>query len=243
MNQAFFTLSLGIGAMAIFGSYINRSRRLLGEALHVTALDTLIALAAGLVVLPASFSLGVLTPEMLTDPTLADHASGPGLVFKTLPVVFARMAGGRFWGSLFFCFMSFAALSTVFAVFETIIASIMDYTHLSRRRVCVGVAIGMSLISLCCVAGFNVWSNFHPLGGNSLILDLEDFIVSKILLPIGAIGFVVYCTSRYGWGWKAFLNEVNAGEGAHFPKAARAYCAYVIPLIILIIFLRGLFNG
>ena len=227
MNQAFFTLSLGIGAMAIFGSYIGRERTLLGEAVNVAALDTVVAICAGLVIIPACFAYGV------------EAGQGPGLVFVTLPNVFNHMAGGRLWGSLFFLFMSFAALSTVLAVFETVIAGIRDYTGWSRGRACAVIAVAMPVLSLPCVLGFSAWSAFQPFGEGSNVLDLEDFLVSDVLLPLGSLAFALYCCHRYGWGWERFLAEANAGAGAKFPAWARRYCAYVLPLVIVTIFVLG----
>ena len=228
MNQSFFTLSLGIGAMAIFGSYIDRKRTLLGEAINVAALDTLVAICSGLIIIPACFAYGL------------EPGQGPGLIFVTLPNVFNHMPGGRFWGSLFFVFMSFAALSTVLAVFETIIACIRDYTGWSRCRTCAVVAAAMPILSLPCILGFNVWQAFQPFGKGSNVLDLEDFILSDLFLPLGALAFAFYCTRRYGWGWKNFLAEANAGEGLKIPETLRLYCAYVLPLVILILFVLGL---
>ena len=228
MNQAFFTLSLGIGAMAIFGSYIGRRRTLLGEALNVVMLDTLVAICAGLIIIPACFAYGI------------EAGQGPGLIFVTLPNVFNHMPLGRLWGSFFFVFMCFAALSTVLAVFETIIACICDYTGWSRGKACALVAVAIPLLSLPCVLGFNVWSSFHPFGPDSCVLDFEDFIVSDLLLPLGALAFAFYCTRRYGWGWQNFLAEANAGIGPKIPMALRAYCAYVLPLIIATVFVIGL---
>lgn len=230
MNQAFFTLSLGIGAMSIFGSYISRERTLLGEALNVASLDTFVALTAGLIILPACFAFSV-------EPT-----AGPALVFVTLPNVFNQMPFGRIWGALFFLFMSFAALTTVLAVFETILSCLRDYTGWSRARGCLTLAIVVPLLSLPCVFGFNLWSDFHPLGGDSCILDLEDFIVSNLLLPLGALSFVFYCTHRLGWGWRKFLDEANAGVGPRLENHPfiRVYCAYLLPLVIAAIFVAGL---
>ena len=228
MNQSFFTLSLGIGAMAIFGSYIGRNRTLLGEAVNVAALDTVVALCAGLIIIPACFAYGV------------EPGQGPGLIFVTLPNVFNHMAGGRFWGSLFFLFMCFAALSTVLAVFETIIAGIRDYTGWSRCRTCALMAIGMPLLSLPCILGFNAWSGFQPFGSGSNVLDLEDFIVSDLLLPLGSLAFALYCGHRFGWGWKGFVAEANAGTGLRIPAGLRLYCGYVLPVIIAVVFVLGL---
>ena len=228
MNQAFFTLSLGIGSMAIFGSYIDRRHQLFGEAMNVAALDTSVAIAAGLIVIPACFAFGI------------EPAQGPGLVFVTLPNVFNSMPLGRLWGSLFFLFMSFAALTTVLAVFENIVACIMDFTGLTRRRACAVSALVIGVLSMPCVLGFNVWSSFRPFGEGTCVLDLEDFVVSDILLPLGSLAFALFCTRRYGWGWKSFISEANAGEGWPFPDRLRLYCAYGIPLIIISLFVTGL---
>ena len=230
MNQAFFTLSLGIGSMAIFGSYIGRRHQLFGEALNVAALDTSVAIMAGLIVIPACFAFGI------------EPAQGPGLVFVTLPNVFNSMPLGRLWGSLFFAFMGFAALTTVLAVFENVVACVMDFTGLSRRRACAFCALLIGVLSMPCVLGFNVWSSFEPFGKGSCVLDLEDFVVSDIILPLGSLAFVLFCTRRYGWGWKNFLAEVNAGEGWPFPERLRLYCAYGVPLIILSLFVTGLLH-
>ena len=228
MNQSFFTLSLGIGAMAIFGSYIGRNLTLLGEALHVAVLDTIVALCAGLIIIPACFAYDI------------EPGQGPGLIFVTLPNVFNHMSGGRFWGSLFFLFMCFAALSTVLAVFETIIACLRDYTGWSRRRTCALMVVAMPLLSLPCILGFNAWSGFHPFGAGSNVLDLEDFVVSDLLLPLGALAFAIFCCHRYGWGWKSFHDEANAGEGPRVPEGLRLYCGYVLPLVIALVFVLGL---
>jgi len=227
MNQAFFTLSLGIGSMAIFGSYIGRDRALMGEAVNVTLLDTFVAVCSGFIILPACFAFGI------------EPGQGPGLVFVTLPNVFNRMAGGRIWGALFFLFMSFAALTTVLAVFEGILAGIRDYTGWSRRRACAVLALAMPILSAPCVLGFNVWSGFHPLGADTCILDLEDFIVSDILLPVGGLAFALYCCHRFGWGWERFVDEADAGRGMKFPKFLRGYCAYGLPAVIVGILVIG----
>lgn len=232
MNQAFFTLSLGIGAMAIFGSYIRRERTLLGEALNVAFLDTFVALVSGLIIMPACFAFNV------------EPGAGPGLIFVTLPKVFASMPFGRLWSSLFFLFMSFAALTTVLAVFETILACLCDYTGWSRRRGCVVLAIAVPILSLPCVLGFNLLEHIQPLGEDSCILDLEDFIVSNLLLPLGAIAFMLYTGHRFGWGWKGALAEANAGVGPKIPdsRILRLYCAYVLPTIVFVVFAIGLYN-
>lgn len=227
MGQAFFTLSLGIGAMAIFGSYISRDRTLMGESVNICILDTIVALMAGLVIFPACFAFGV------------DPGEGPGLVFVTLPNIFNQMAAGRLWGTLFFIFMSFAALSTIIAVFENIISFGIDLWGWTRKK---SVAVNLILIlvlSLPCVLGFNVWSGIAPLGAGSTIQDLEDFIVSNNLLPLGSLLYLLFCTSRYGWGWDNFIAEADAGKGIKFPKWARFYVSYILPLIVLFILVMG----
>lgn len=228
MNQSFFSLSLGIGSMAIFGSYIDRRHALLGEAVNVAVLDTGVAIAAGLIIIPACFAFGI------------EPGQGPGLVFVTLPNVFNSMPLGRLWGALFFLFMSSAALTTVLAVFENVVACVMDYTGFSRRRACCVCGVALVILSLPCVLGFNVWSAFTPFGEGSCVLDLEDFIVSDILLPLGALAFAFFCCHRYGWGWERFLAEANAGEGSRFPSWLRLYCAYAVPLVVFAIFVLGL---
>ena len=227
MNQAFFTLSLGIGSMAIFGSYIGKERSLLGEAVNVTVLDTFVAFTAGLIIFPACFAYNV-QPD-----------SGPSLIFITLPNIFNNIAMGRFWGSLFFVFMSFAALSTVLAVFENIMAMTMDITGWSRKKTCIINGILIFLLSLPCVFGYNIWSAFQPLGAGSAVLDLEDFAVSNILLPLGSLIYVLFCVTRYGWGWDKFVAEANEGKGLKIAKWMRPYCTFVLPVIILAIFLIG----
>ena len=227
MGQSFFTLSLGIGAIAIFGSYIDKKRRLTGEAVCVTILDTCVALIAGMIIFPACFAFGV-QPD-----------SGPSLVFITLPNIFNSMSGGRIWGTLFFLCMLFAAASAIIAVFENIIAFAMDLTNCSRAKAVVVNLIAIVILSLPCVLGFNVLSGFQPLGAGSNVLDLEDFIVSNNLLPLGSLVYLLFCTSRYGWGWKKFCEEANAGEGIKFPKWTRIYVSYILPLIVLFIFVQG----
>ncbi|MCQ2447138.1 MAG: sodium-dependent transporter, partial [Clostridia bacterium] len=208
LNQSFFTLSLGIGSMAIFGSYISKDRSLLGESFNVALLDTFVALSAGLIIFPACFTYNV------------EPGAGPSLIFDTLPNIFNNMAGGRIWGSLFFLFMTFAALSTVLAVFENILACVMDLSGWSRRKASLICCLAMLVLVLPCIFGFNVLSGFHPLGGGTSIQDLEDFIVSNVLLPIGSLIFVLFCViPRVGWGWKNFLAEVNAGRGMKVKNA------------------------
>ena len=227
MGQSFFTLSLGIGAMAIFGSYIGRDRTLMGESVNICILDTVVALMAGLVIFPACFAFGV------------DPGEGPGLVFVTLPNIFNQMAGGRIWGSLFFVFMSFAALSTIIAVFENIISFGIDLWGWSRKKSVLVNLVLILVLSLPCVLGFNLWSSITPLGAGSTIQDLEDFLVSNNLLPLGSLVYLLFCTSRYGWGWKNFIAEADAGKGIKFPKWARVYVSYILPLIVLFIFVMG----
>ena len=224
MGQSFFTLSLGIGAMAIFGSYISRDRTLTGESINICILDTFVALMAGLVIFPACFAFGV------------DPGEGPGLVFVTLPNIFNQMAGGQLWGALFFVFMSFAALSTVIAVFENIISFGIDLWGWSRKKSVIVNLVLILVLSMPCVLGFNLWSGFAPLGPGSTIQDLEDFIVSNNLLPLGSLAYLMFCTSRYGWGWDKFIAEADAGKGVRFPKWARFYVSYILPLIVLFIF-------
>lgn len=228
MNQAFFTLSLGIGAMAIFGSYIGKGRALMGEAVNVAVLDTFVAFTAGLIIFPACFAFNV-SPD-----------SGPNLIFVTLPNIFNHMAGGRLWGSLFFVFMAFAAFSTVLAVFENIMSCCMDLTGWSRKKTAAINIVLMILLSLPCVLGFNVWSGFQPFGPGSNVLDLEDFLVSNLWLPLGSLVYLMFCTSRYGWGWKNFQNEANDGGGIKVRDGIRFYVSYILPLIVLVIFVLGI---
>ncbi len=228
MNQAFFTLSLGIGSMAIFGSYIGKERSLMGEAVNVGVLDTFVAFTSGLIMFPACFAYGV------------EVNSGPSLIFITLPNIFNNMPLGRLWGSLFFVFMTFAAFSTVLAVFENIISCTMDLFGWSRKKACVIDCIAILVLSIPCVLGFNVWSGFQPLGEGSAVLDLEDFIVSNILLPLGSVIFVFFCVTKYGWGWDKFVAEANEGKGLKVAKWMRPYMTYVLPLIVLAIFIIGI---
>lgn len=211
--------------MAIFGSYIGKERRLLGEALNVTLLDTLVAFTAGLIIFPSAFAFGV-TPD-----------AGPSLIFVTLPNIFNAMPLGRLWGALFFLFMSFAAMSTIIAVFENIVSFPMDKWGWSRKK---SVAVNLPLIfvlSLPCLLGFNLWSGVEILGGG--IMDFEDFILSNNLLPLGSLIYLLFCVSRSGWGWEKFQTEVNAGEGLRFPHGLRWYMKWVVPLMIAFIFFMG----
>lgn len=228
MNQSFFTLSLGIGSMAIFGSYLGKDRSLLGEAINVGVLDTFVALTAGLIIFPACFAHGV-QPD-----------SGPGLVFMTLPNIFNSMAGGRILGSLFFLFMSFAALSTVFAVFENIVACLRDLTGWERKKTSLITGIGLGVLSMPCVLGFTVLSGVKIL--DLSIMDFEDFLVSNILLPLGSLVFVIFCVSRRAWGWDKFMDEANTGKGAKVRRWMRPYMTFVLPLIIAFVFVIGLYN-
>ena len=230
MNQAFFTLSLGIGAMAIFGSYIGKERSLLGESANIAILDTFVAIVSGLIIFPACFTFGV-------SPT-----SGPSLIFITLPNIFNHIPMGRLWGSLFFIFMTFAAFSTVLAVFENIISCMMELTGWSRKKSSLVNLFGIILLSLPCVLGYNVWSwdGFSIFGG--AVLDLEDFLVSNILLPLGSLVYLLFCTSRYGWGWKNFKAEANTGKGFKMQEWMRVYLSYILPLMILFIFGYGIYD-
>ena len=228
MNQSFFSLSLGIGSMAIFGSYLKKDRSLMGETVNVICLDTFVALTAGLIIFPACSAFGV------------EAAAGPPLIFITLPNIFNNMAGGRIWGSLFFIFMSFAALSTVFAVFENIVACLRDITGWERKKA--SIVTGASLMVLCmpCVLGFTVLSKVTILGLS--IMDFEDFVVSSLLLPTGSLLFALFCVTRYGWGWKNFVAEANTGKGYKVANWMRLYMTYVVPAIITFIFVYGLYN-
>lgn len=228
MNQAFFTLSIGMGSMAIFGSYIGKERTLLGEAVNVAALDTFVAFASGLIIFPACMAYGVQVD------------SGKSLIFITLPNIFNHLPLGRVWGSLFFVFMSFAALTTVLGVFENLVSCTMDLFGWGRKKACIMNGMALSLLSVPCVLGFNLWSSFEPLGSGSNVMDLEDFLVSNLLLPLGSLVFVLFCTTRYGWGWDNFVREANEGKGLRVAKWMRAYMTFVLPVILVIIFLVGI---
>ena len=230
MGQSYFTLSLGIGARAIFGSYISKDRSLTGESVSICVLDTSVALLSGLIIFPSCFAFGV------------DPGEGPGLVFITLPNVFNRMAGGRIFGALFFVFMFFAAFSTIVAVFENIISFSLDLFGITRKKAVLINIAAIILLSMPCVLGFNLWSSFAPLGPGTTVQDLEDFIVSNNLLPLGSLVYLLFCTSRYGWGWKNFIAEADAGQGLKFPKWSRIYVTYILPLIILFIFVMGYYQ-
>ena len=230
MNQAFFTLSLGIGAMSIFGSYIGKERSLLGESLNIALLDTFVAITSGLIIFPACFTFHV------------DQTSGPGLIFITLPNIFNHIPMGKLWGSLFFIFMSFAAFSTILAVFENIISCGMELTGWSRKKSSFINAIAIILLSVPCVLGYNLWSSdiFAVFGG--AVLDFEDFLVSNLFLPLGSLVYLLFCTSRYGWGWKNFTTEANSGKGLKIQNWMRGYISYILPLIVLFIFFFGLYD-
>ena len=227
MNQAFFTLSVGIGAMCIFGSYQGKDRSLTGEAMWIMGLDTFVALMAGLIIFPACFAFGV------------EPGSGPGLVFVTLPNIFNVMAGGQLWGTLFFIFMSFAALSTVIAVFENIISYSADVWGMERRRATWLHAVGIWVCSLPCALGFNLLADFQPLGAGTCVLDLEDFLISNNILPLGGLFFLLFCCLRRGWGWDNFIAEVDQGVGMKFPRWLRGYVTYVLPCLIIFVFVMG----
>jgi len=230
MNQAFFTLSLGIGAMAIFGSYIDKKHTLLGESVNIAVLDTFVAIVSGLIIFPTCFAFGI-SPD-----------KGPSLIFITLPNVFNHMAGGRIWGTLFFIFMTFSAFSTILAVFENIISCGMDLFHWSRKKSCLINLVVLIVLSLPCVFGFNLWSAFQPMGEGSTILDLEDFIVSNVILPIGSLIYLLFCVTRYGWGFDKYLKEANTGGGLKIPKAIRVYVTYILPVLLLLLILQGWFG-
>lgn len=230
MEQSFFTLSLGIGAIAIFGSYMNKDRTLLGESVGIAALDTFVAITAGLIIFPACFAYGV-APD-----------SGPNLLFVTLPNVFINMAGGRLWGALFFLFMSFAALTTVVAVFENILACCMDKWGWTRKKAVLVNLVILALGSVPCALGFNVWSNFNPLGTGTVVMDLEDFIVSTILLPFGSLLYLLFCTRRSGWGFDAYLEEANTGKGLKMARALRFYLTWILPVMVAVLLVMGLWS-
>ena len=227
MNQAFFTLSLGIAAMEIFGSYMSREHTLAGEATRICILDTFVALMSGVIIFPACFSYGVRPDD------------GTSLIFKTLPNVFVNMHGGRLWGTLFFLFMIFASFSTVLAVFENLLAFAVDTFGISRKKASVIGCIAILVLSMPCVLGFNVWGDLQLIGGRG-VLDSEDFLVSNLLLPIGSIIYLLFCVSRWGWGFDHYLEEANTGAGPKLPRWLRPYFRYVLPVLIVIILVQGL---
>ena len=230
MGQAFFTLSIGMGGMAIFGSYIDKKHSLTGEGLRVMMLDTFVAIMAGFIIFPACMSFGV------------DAGSGPGLVFVTLPNIFNVMRGGQIWGTLFFIFMNFAALSTIIAVFENIVSFSIDLFGWTRKKSVLWNVLILIVGSIPCAIGFSVLSGFQPFGEGSAVLDLLDFLVSNVIMPLGSLVFVFFCTRSIGWGWKHFITEANTGTGIKFPKSMRFYVSYILPLIVILIFIFGLYE-
>lgn len=230
MNQAFFTLSLGIAAMEIFGSYMSRDNTLTGEAVRICGLDTFVALMSGLIIFPACFSFGV------------EPGYGPALIFVTLPKVFTGMAGGRLWGSLFFLFMSFASFSTVIAVFENLLAGCIDNFGWSRKKAVLVNGVFVLLASMPCVLGYNLWyfEAVLPNGAVGQVLDIEDFLVSNLLLPLGSLIYLLFCVTRWGWGFDKYLEETNTGSGIRMPKALKPYFQFVLPVLILVILVQGL---
>ena len=227
MNQSFFTLSLGIAAMEIFGSYMSKEHTLAGESVRICVLDTFVALMSGMIIFPACFSFGV-QPD-----------AGPSLIFITLPRVFVNMAGGRLWGTLFFLFMTFASFTTVIAVFENLLASCIDNFGWSRKKSVIINCIFILIASMPCVLGYNVWKDLQLIGGRD-VLDSEDFIVSNILLPLGSLVYLLFCVSKWGWGFDKYLEEANTGTGLKMPKALKPYFQFVLPILILVILVQGL---
>lgn len=227
MNQAFFTLSLGVAAMEIFGSYMGKDHTLAGEGVRICALDTFVAIVAGLIIFPACFSYNV------------EVNAGPSLIFITLPNVFINMSGGRIWGSLFFLFMTFASFSTVIAVFENIMSFCMDMFGWSRNKAALINCIVILIASLPCVLGYNVWSNLHLIGGRD-VLDSEDFIVSNLLLPIGSLIYLLFCVTKWGWGFEKYCEEANTGDGIKISKKLRPYFQFILPILIVFILIQGL---
>ena len=230
MNQAFFTLSIGMGSMMIFGSYIDKSRTLLGESINIALLDTFVAIIAGLIIFPSCFAFNV------------EPDSGPSLIFITLPNVFTSMKGSRIWGSLFFLFMTFAAFSTVIALFENILTCCVEKFNITRKKAVLINIIIISVLSLPCVFGFNILSSLHPLGGESTILDFEDFLVSNLILPAGSLMYLFFCISKRGWGFDNYLKEANTGVGPKIPRWIKPYYKYIMPIIMLILLIQGIVN-
>ena len=227
MNQSFFTLSLGIAAMEIFGSYMSKDHTLTGESIRICALDTFVALMSGLIIFPACFSFNV-QPDQ-----------GPSLIFITLPKVFANMAGGRLWGSLFFLFMTFASFSTVTAVFENLLASCIDNFGWTRKKAIIINCIFVFAASMPCLLGYNVLSNIHLIRGND-ILGTEDFLVSNLLLPVGSLIYLLFCVSKWGWGFDKYMEEVNTGKGIKMSRHFKFYFQFILPILILVILIQGL---
>ena len=228
MNQAFFTLSVGMGSMAIFGSYIGKEQSLLGESANVIVLDTFVAIVAGLIMFPACYTYGL------------EVNAGPSLLFDTMASVFNHMAGGRWWGSLFFLFMVFASFSTVIAVFENIIACARENFGWDRRRACLVGAAALVVLGLPCALGYNVWSGIQPLGAGSTVLDFEDFLVSNVLLPGGSLVYLLFCVTKWGWGFDKYTAECNTGSGPKMPQWVKPYFKYVLPVLIAVILVQGL---
>lgn len=227
MNQAFFTLSLGVAAMEIFGSYMSKDNTLAGEGVRICALDTFVAIMAGLIIFPACFSYGV------------EVGAGPSLIFVTLPNVFVNMAGGRIWGTLFFLFMTFASFSTVIAVFENIISFCMDMFHISRNKASLINCVIILIASMPCVLGYNIWSNVHLIGGRD-VLDTEDFLVSNLLLPLGSLIYLLFCVTKWGFGFDNYIEEANTGKGLKISRKLKPYFQFILPVLILIILIQGL---
>ena len=228
MNQAFFTLSIGMGGMAIFGSYIGKDHALLGESVNVALLDTFVALVSGMIIFPACFAYGV------------EPDAGPSLIFKTLPNIFNHMPLGRLWGSLFFVFMSFAAMSTVIGVFENIIAMFMDLTGMEREKACMVNIVLMLILATPCALASNILAGIQPMGPGTSIMDLEDFLVSNLVLPLGSFIFCIFCTRKFGWGWDAFMTEANTGKGMKVAGWMRFYLTWILPILFLIVFILGI---
>ena len=230
MNQAFFTLSLGMGSMAIFGSYIGKERSLLGESVNILVLDTFVAVVAGLIIFPACFTFDVKTE------------AGPGLLFEAMAKVFNNMQGGRWWGTLFFLFMFFAAMSTIIAVFQNILACVQELLNWKRVKACVICCLTILILSVPCALGFNLWSGFEPFKSGTSVMDVEDFIVSNCFLPLGSLCYVLFCVSKRGWGFDNFLSEANAGKGMKLGRWMKPYLTYVLPAAIIVIFFIGILN-
>ena len=227
MNQAFFTLSIGIGSMEIFGSYMSDKFSIGGESIRICSLDTLVALIAGFIIMPACFAYGI-QPD-----------AGPSLIFLSLPQVFVHMSGGRFWGSVFFLFMTFASFSTVLAVFEYLISYCLDEFHWTRKKTTILCFFAVFLLSLPCALGYNILSDLYPIG-NRDILESEDFILSNILLPFGALVFILFCVTKWGWGFDKYIAEANKGKGLKIPHWFKYYFRFVLPILIFIVFINGL---
>ena len=231
MNQAFFSLSLGIGAMAIFGSYIDKDRTLMGESVNIIVLDTFVAVTAGLIIFPACFTYDM------------EVGAGPGLLFDTMATVFNNMNGGRLWGSVFFLFMVFASMSTILAVFENILACVREMTGWSRPKGSIICGVGIALTSITTALGYSLFSGFQPFAEGSAWLDLWDFLVSNNLLPLGSLIFVIFCCNkRYGWGWDNFVAEANAGKGLKVRDWMKPLFCYFVPILIVLIYIIGLID-